>query len=141
MRNLWKWAEEELKAPYERVRDLWCQDTQLDKAMRILQTKWAEEPVLTVCARTTAQIDEDVSARHSGIFQEFRTTPQYKLIELIGRSGCGGAWNSQMCEMCFRKGLAFHAALSNAETAVIKELRQRVTGDCSWNRPRKRSHE
>ena len=63
--NLWTSVAQEIKAPYEAVRDLWCRDengwqySSLAMAMRALDAKWAEAPILTVREMTTEDVDAD----------------------------------------------------------------------------------
>ena len=86
MANLWTWAAQEIKAPYEAVRDLWVRDengwpySSLAMAMRALDAKWAEAPILT------AGHDDGTSRcrEHGQVFQS---------IERVhGKSAGAGHW-------------------------------------------------
>ena len=134
-------AKTDIKAPYDNVRTLWKSESTLDRAMAALDKKWAEAPCLTVHPMTTALVDAETFAKCSTALQEFHTTAQHRLIELIGRSACKGVWSSKMSEMCFRAGNALHAEFSSEETTVVTELYERITVHCTKHGRRSHTNE
>ena len=139
--KLWRWAELEIKAPFDKIHKLWHSDPTLHGTMEVLERKWAEAPFLTVNSMTTAKVDAEIFAKCSRALQEFYKTDQHKLIELIGRSVCRGVWNNKMSEMCFQAGNALHATFRSEETAVVEELYDRITTHVTKYGRRSRTYE
>jgi len=129
------------------VRDLWVRDengwqySSLAMAMRALDAKWAEAPILTVREMTTEEVDAEIMDKCSRALKEFMASPQERVIGLIGRSACRGVWNEEMSARCFRAGKELRASLSSEEADVIAELYQRLTRDTKRNCTRIRARE
>ena len=95
----------------------------------MLEQNWSERgQYLTTRPMRTREVDAIVAARIACEFQQFCSSEQHELIELIGQSVCGGGWSRQVSDMCFRSAaLELQACLSDTEVRVVKELYQRIT--------------
>lgn len=138
LKSLWRWATQEIQAPYEAVRELWTECHSLDTAMQRIDAKWLEEPIVTVREMTTAEVDAELISKCSSALRAFMASPQEKVIALIGRSAYRGVWNEEMSASCFRAGRELRASLTFAGADVIAELYGRLTHDTRGNciRPR-----
>ena len=141
MKNLWRWAKNEIAAPFEGVRELWQQKHVLKDAAETMDAIWFRWPLLTVVEMGTAEVDEELRCKCSKALQAFMASPQQKVIALIGASACHGGWNAEMSASCFRAGRSVRASLKGEEADVLGELYQRLTLDTRGQRRRSRSSE
>ena len=142
MKSLWRWAQEEIEAPFDSIRELWRRNgPELEDGVKALDASWWRDPIITVEEMTTEDVEAELRSKCSRALQAFLASPQEKVIALVGASGCQGGWNAEMSAMCFKAGRALRASLSVPEAEVLAELYERLTYDTREKRRRKRSRE
>ena len=141
MKSLWKWATKEIEAPYEAVRHEWNQCHVLEDAVNRIDTIWLRDPIVTPWPISIVDVDAELRSKCSRALQAFMASPQEKVIALIGRSACGGAWNQEVSSSCFRASRTLRASLGIPEADVIAELYDRITHDTRKQSVRTRTQE
>ena len=90
--------------------------------MGVLEAKWAESPILTTREIATEMVGEIIYDAAHDALDRFKTTPEHKLIALVGRFACSGTWNEGVIDICYRTATKLRTTLDDVESAPVQEL-------------------